>query len=515
MKKQIFKNVLSNYFVSVLSIVLGFVLVPFLVRKLGKEAYGLIALVDSTIIFFEVATVGIRTALARHATFALSQGDENDFLEYLSTGRVLLFVCALFVLIAGGVISFYFPSLFKVPPELATQSRLLFLFVTIGFAISVPNTVFWSVLYSKQRYDLINFAASFGTVTRALALFVLFSSLSGPYVSLATYGVVYILFTWVQNTMIYFFHKSIIPGVRIGLNRFNPLKVRSILSFTVYTSLQRLSSMFVGNATNILINIFYGAASNAIYSISTKFPTMMRRIFTEATWSLTPTFTDLAAKNDRQRLKRLFFMYTKLLIIVTAPICLLLLLFGKQLIVLWVGKEFLMSGELVALYTAPLLAGIPFAVCGCINNAYGNLKVPSQVGIFYSVFNVVSGVVLAKWFSMGLYGFGLSNLISAFLYTALFQPYYACRTASISLRSYLVDSVFTPSAPVLAIFGAAWGWLLFFPMKLEVSFLHLAGWMSALLVSSYLAAYFFSLNTDEKQYIHQVLEMVRKKWERA
>jgi O-antigen/teichoic acid export membrane protein len=508
MKKQIVKNVFSNYFVSLLGITLGFVLVPFLVRKLGKEAYGLIALVDSTIIFFEVATIGVRTALARHATFALSEGNDKEFLEYLGTGRLLLFGCAGFVLAAGSIISFYFPVLFNVPPELVMQSKLLFLFVTIGFCISIPNIVFWSVLYSKQRYDLINFAMSFGAITRSVALIFLFQALPGRFVSLVTYGLIYILFTWVQNMMIYFFHKSAIPGIKISMRRVDFSKARAILSFSAYASLQRLSSMFVGNVTNILINVFYGAASNAIFTISTKIPMMMRRLFNEATWSLTPTFTDLVAKKDRTRLESLFFMYTKLLVVVTAPICFLLILFSKQLIVLWVGEEFVMSGQLVALYTAPLLLGIPFAVCGCINNAYGKLKVPSQVGIFYSTFNVISGVILAKNLKMELFGFGLSNLISAFLYLMIFQPYYACRVASISLHRYLLYSVFRPFAPVIIIFGVVGGALLFFPLALNTPFLPLAGIMGSLLVFSYVAAYLFSLNAAEKQYVHQMVGAV-------
>ncbi len=115
MKQQIVKNIFSNYAVNILGITIGFALVPFLIGKLGKESFGLISLVDSTIIFFEIATVGIRTSLARNATFALGEGRKDEFLDYLGTGRVILFFSSAIVLVIGLAIAYFFPVMFKVP----------------------------------------------------------------------------------------------------------------------------------------------------------------------------------------------------------------------------------------------------------------------------------------------------------------------------------------------------------------------------------------------------------------
>ena len=160
MKKQIFKNIFSSYLVKSIGILLGFLLIPFLIQKLGREAFGLIVLSESTIIFFEILTTSVRSALSRHATFSLAQSNKRDFIEYLSTGRGILFISTGLVFITGTIISYNFANIFKVPPLYVEQSKILFFLITIAFSISIPNMIFWSVLFAKQRFDLINISAS-------------------------------------------------------------------------------------------------------------------------------------------------------------------------------------------------------------------------------------------------------------------------------------------------------------------------------------------------------------------
>jgi O-antigen/teichoic acid export membrane protein len=156
---------------------LGFLLIPFLIKKLGEDAFGIIVLAESTIVFLEIATISIRIALSRHATFSLAQNKKDEFMEYLSTGWFILLVSATFVFFVGVVLSYNFTNIFHVPPIYVKESKILFLLITIAFSTVVPNIVFWSVLYAKQRFDLINISASAGRLLRAVAIFILFSLL--------------------------------------------------------------------------------------------------------------------------------------------------------------------------------------------------------------------------------------------------------------------------------------------------------------------------------------------------
>jgi len=442
MKTQIIKNLFSNYLVNSLQMILGILVVPFLIIKLGKEAFGLIVLVESTIFIFEVMVGSVRIALSRHATYALAKGDLDEFIQYLSTGKYILFVVGGIILLLGSLVSCFFSYIFKVPLDLVLSSKLLFLLVTSSFFITVPNIVYWSILYSKQRFDLLNLASSIGLISRALSI--LFTFLPQKYISLVTYGLIYLFMKATENSIIYIWQKKIMPDVHLTLKYFQLNKVKEILSFSGYTSLSTVSSFLYENTANILINVFYGPVFNAVYAVSLKIPMTINNIFLKATWSLAPTVTDLVAKNDIDRLQKLYFIYSKILCIVTLPMILFIMVMSKKIIFLWVGKDFLQSAGLLSIHLIPIMFILPLSVISLAVNAYAKVKIPSMVTASIAVVNVILGILLAKYFGLKLYGFAISAAICTIINSAVFVPYYSCKISGIPFYNYVFNAFIKP-----------------------------------------------------------------------
>ena len=499
MKKQIISNLTSNYALSFFGLALGFFLVPFLIGKLGKAVYGIIVLTESTIAFFEIFTVSVRMALSRHATIALSQNKMDEFIGYLSTGFRVLYFSAALVLISGVLLSLNFPNIFKVPEGYILESKVHFLLIATAFTISIPNIIYWSMLYAKQRFDLINFSTSSGFLMRAIGIFAYYSLTPKKYATLVPYGFIFLVMTFTQNSLIYYWVKKIMPGIKISMKRFDRTKVREILSFSTHTSLTRGSQLLYENTANIIINVFWGPSYNAIYSIALKLPAIVKRIFVEPTWTLTPTFTDLVAKNDSRKIETIVYMFSKILSIATYPILLTLIIFSRSIITLWVGPDFIMAADLLRFYTVPLFVGIPFAFSGGILNAYAKLKAPSFVSFGTAIFNVGGCLVFGYIFSWKLYGIAFSSLLCTVVLIT-FYSWYFCRIAQFSLKRYWLESIIKPLALLTAI--AALDFLIFKMMHLSLE-LNLTVSAAFVLSASvyYVLAYCLLLRPDEKRHI--------------
>ncbi|MFC1704255.1 MATE family efflux transporter [Candidatus Omnitrophota bacterium] len=503
-KKQIVKNIMSNYMLNFIGMFLGFLLIPFLVKKLGQEAFGLTVLAESTIIFFEIATISVRIALSRHATFALAQKKMDDFIEYLSTGRFILFFSTILVFIGGSLLSYYFPVVFKVPAVYSAQSKILFFLITVAFSISVLAIVFWSVLYAKQRYDLINISSSIGRIVRAALIFILFSLLPPKFISLSTYGFVFLAMICMENFMVYWWCKRVMPGIQISMMRFKKEKVKDILSFSAHTSVTRISFLLYHNTANILINLFWGAGFNAIYGISLKIPLIMERLFLATSWTLAPTFTDLVAKNDRRRFKMLFFMYTKLITVITAPILLLIVCMAQPIISLWVGDEMNLAGKVLLIHIVPLFVTVPFAVCGCITTAYAKVKIPSRVNLGSAILNIALILFLTKFFNLQLFGIAIASSSSRFLASALFASYYACKVSNISLKKYLIGSFVAPFLWVGLIMGGCFAIIYSLQSNFSFSLISIL-LLSVFTVICYGGAYKIVLSEEERYHIRDII----------
>ncbi len=196
MKHQIIKNLLSNYLLTGISMVLVFFWLPFLIRKLGHEGFGVTVVAEGLILFFFIFVSAVRISMSRYVTLTLSQEKMEDCLLYLSTGKRILNIFMGCSLVLGVMLAIFFPVFFRVPVGLYQQSQVMFLLIVIAFVLSIPNIVYWAILYGYQRFDLINLSNAGGVILRAVAIFSFYSLLSGGWASLGAYGAAYLLRPW-------------------------------------------------------------------------------------------------------------------------------------------------------------------------------------------------------------------------------------------------------------------------------------------------------------------------------
>jgi len=511
MKKQIVKNLATNYLGNFLGMALGFFVTPFLIRKLGKEAFGITVLAESIIAFFQIFAFSVRISLSRYATIALSQKNEKEFVEYLSTGRRILFAGMILTFLAGTIVSFLFPTIFRVPLQLVQESRFLFFLITIAFAITIPNIVFWSVLYAQQRYDLINISNFGGIILRIICIFFLFSFLPKSFVNIITYGFIYLAMTWGQNFLVFIWSKFIMPDLRISNKEFTLSKVKEIISFSGYSSLGNLGMVFHDTVMNIVVNIFLGPLYNAIYSISIRIPNMLKRLFQEPSASLTPTFTDLITKKDQIRTEMFFSMYLKLINLIIFPLGVSLILFSQAIISAWVGKDFYEAAMAMPYFIIVSLMTIPASVCSCLITAHGTIKIPTFVSLGIAFLNIGLSCFFGFVLKEGIIGIGLATLLSNFLGSVIFLPLYTCRIVHIKARIYFIEAMLKPLILAITVMGGIFLWFKGNQEFLKISLFQ--GFICLLSnIGVYILGFLFILKVTERQQLKELINSLYLKF---
>src|SRR6185312_1921896 len=101
-------NVVLNTLSPLTNAVCGFVVLPFLISKLGRETYGFWTLIVATVGYFLVLDFGISTAIGRLVAAHRAKDDIHSINMVTVTALALLFVVSLIVL----AVSFAVPSIF-------------------------------------------------------------------------------------------------------------------------------------------------------------------------------------------------------------------------------------------------------------------------------------------------------------------------------------------------------------------------------------------------------------------
>ena len=80
------KNVLWSWLGVATSIVTGFWLSPFIIRKLGDEAFGIWSLVFAFLEYYWLLDLGFRSATLKYAAHYRATGEDDKVNEVVNTG---------------------------------------------------------------------------------------------------------------------------------------------------------------------------------------------------------------------------------------------------------------------------------------------------------------------------------------------------------------------------------------------------------------------------------------------
>lgn len=392
MKKRIVINIFSNNMGRFFEMVLGLALVPFLIKVLGGAGFGLIVFAEALIMFFTQAVNGFYMALGRYVGFNLALGKKDETSDYIASGEAILMGIMAILAVIGLLMAVFFTKLFNVPEIFTAEMKPLFLLLVISFLVQIRFVSAWSIVYAHQRFDLINIFTGLRTLTRFLLCYIIYLVIPAR---LYYYGWIYLAAILVEQLLIFAYAKRLFPALKIWGARVSTRKAKELLSFMMYFSAGTLGRILYSSTAMILINLFFGAYYNGVYVVSLKFARVLQRLISRSFWGVTPSFTELVAKKDYKRVERIYTSITKTAAIVVIPVCILLGLFGKEFILIWVGDEFLSAVVPMYVHILGVMPGLIFACSGSIMLAYSKVKVPGIVTLCCAVLNVFLGILSA------------------------------------------------------------------------------------------------------------------------
>src|SRR5262249_40794634 len=146
LKTQALKNVSATWLALLVHAVVGFLLSPFILHRLGDEAYSLWILIFAITGYFSLLDFGIRSSIVKYISGFLATGDNDQLSLYLSSSFAFYVGVGLFVLFLTASGFFYLPHLFRIPAHWLRPARILLLMSGASIAATFPLSVFSGAL---------------------------------------------------------------------------------------------------------------------------------------------------------------------------------------------------------------------------------------------------------------------------------------------------------------------------------------------------------------------------------
>lgn len=439
------RNVGTRYLAITVELLLGLVMLPFNLRHLGQEAYGLWMLTAGLTLHFSVLDMGYGSAIvkfiaqyrARRDARALNEIASTMFYVYAAIG-----VVAYLIVIA---LALNIQHLFRITPEQAHVGRWILLIIGLNIACNFPFSVFGGVIDGFQRYDRNNLVAI------ATAVCVAAANVS---VLLAGYGLVMLVAaTTSVRLLAYLVYRlnayRIYPPLRIRFSCFRKGRLREVTGFSVYSSIIDWANKLNYDLDEIVIGVFLGSAPVAVWAVADRIISGIQRLTNQVNGVLFPFIVDSDQTNQNARLRRLLLEGTRISVATVVPIAVALMLLAAPLVRAWVGPKMLGSVPVIQILALVVALRVGNATATTMLKGAGRVRYLAVANIATGLANVAMSALLVRPF--GLTGVAVGTLVPVAAATIFVLFPAACRRVEVPVGTAVRFAVWPGVWPALVI----------------------------------------------------------------
>jgi len=413
----------------VVMITTSFFMMPFLVRSLGEEHYGLWTLVGSFLGYYGLMDIGLSSAVVRFVSRAVGRKDDEEVRTVIATSFYLFLFLGLLsaavTVIAVFVIGFFVSSTVDL-----RMMRLLLLLLGLNFAVDFPVRSFNAVFTSNLREDIGTSIMIVKNLLCAVAIYLVVKN-GGGILGLAVTSVA---FSLADSATRVFFAYRVEPRTTISRKYLKRDHLKPMFGYSFPTMIGRFASLLNFRLDQLVLTTFVGLGAVTHYAVGFRLIEYVSNLMGQTTGVVTPLFSQDEGKNDFEAIRRKFILISRASVYVAIFFCGMLFHYGRPFIYRWMGPGFEDSARIMMIFL------VPFSL-----NLVQAAVVPLLYGIskhqFYVYTNLIEGfvnlglsIVLARHY--GIYGVALGTAIPMTIKLLFIQPWWACKVIGLTTREY-------------------------------------------------------------------------------
>jgi len=337
-------NVLWSWTGVAANLFVGFIITPFIIRRLGEEQYGIWGLVFSILDYFWFFDLGLNTAVCNFCARFIAVKDHEKINEVISTALFYFSMVAVAVWAIAPFIAKYAYRFFKVSPAYRHEFGILILMTTITWGLCIALHIFVSALDGFQRFDLTSRVWVAMLVVRSLGYLLVLKSGHG----LVAMAAVFIASQILAYLLNFLNVRRVFPQLRLSTSYIRVAMFRDILRYGVKSFAASTSTLVLNQSGTVMIGHYLSGAAVGFYVLPSKL--LQNAVDTVSRIALVTrsTAAELTATGDRDATLALGIYSNRYSLALFMPLVVFLAVYGHALILRWVGPQ-------MAEHSAPLL----------------------------------------------------------------------------------------------------------------------------------------------------------------
>ncbi len=448
-KGQIIKNISSSWFSLGINIVTGIFLSPFILHHLGDTAFGVWVLIFSVTGYYGLFDLGIRSSVVRYVSKFTATEEDEELAKIVNTSLFSYGCIGLASMVLTLVLCLNVEHVFpKIPPDMIPTARWLLLMVGGSIALGFPLGIFGGFLEGLQRFYILNWTNVVATLLRTALIVVVLNR---------GYGLLMVAFITIFLPMIASIVRAIIAlhlrPFPLAAKYVDRATFRRIVNYSSSTFLIMVAGRLKFKTDEIVIGTMLSAAAVTYFNIGNRIVDYAGQVVTTLAQVFVPMSSQSEAKGDMNRLRKIFVVGNRVCAFIIFPICATLLILGRSVIEVWVGKKYVATSYpvLVIMIIACTLWWSQSA-SGRVLFGMSKHGTWAKITLIEGVSNLILSIILVRPF--GIIGDAFGTAIPLACSTIFFMPRHVSKLLGIRLRTYLREAYVLPfllTMPLVAV----------------------------------------------------------------
>lgn len=395
-KKRLGINLLAQLFAFAVGFIINFFLAPFVISRLGVEAYGYIGLANNFVSYTTLITIALNSMSARFISISFHKGDIIAAKKYFSSVYYANLFLAVVIAVFAIFIVISLDSLISIPSELIYDVKLLFALTFLNSIIALTSNIYLVATFIKNRLDLSSFRNIISNLLRVLCIvtpFLLFQ----PH--LWYYGISALaatIFVAVTNRML---TKKLLPDFKVEKKFYDYKLVKELIFSGGWNLLTRLSQILSTGLDLLIANLFISSMAMGMLSISKAVPIIILSLCSSVASVFAPKLTEFYAKGNISVLRDELFNNIKIMSVLAVLPLITFLVLGEDFFRLWIPSEdsrtlYLLS----AIAISSLLVSMPQESLWNIFTITNKIKISSYYLLLFNALILLTTITCFYYF---------------------------------------------------------------------------------------------------------------------
>lgn len=508
-RNQVKVGVVLSYIQMALSIIVGLIYTPLMIRFLGQSEYGLYNTIASTISSLSILGLGFNSGYIRYYSKYKSVSDDDGISRLNGLFLVLFSFIGLVAFACGIFLTFNLKIVFSsgLTESEYRIAKVLMLVLTINLSISFPATVFTNIISAHEEFIFLKLVGMLTNIVSPMVIIpLLFGGIKSIGIVIVTTAVAIIadaFYVWFVLKKLKC--KFIFRGIEKSL-------LLEIFSFSIFIAINIIVDQINSNIDKILLGRYRGTSEVAIYTVGyslnsyfSMFSTSISGVFTPRIHNIINTTKDNVLLM-RERITELFIKVGRIQFSILALILTGLIFFGKSFIVnVWAGDDYQKSYYVMLLLVIPAFVPLIENTGIEIQRAMNIHQFRSIIYMIMAVLNVIVSIPLCKKY--GAIGSAIGTFFAVIIANGIIMNIFYHKKCHINMISFWKNIINMSKGVIIPV-------LVGICINMFINLnnrMNLLVWIIVYSIVYCFSIYIFSLNDYEKMLLKKAIKILRRR----